>query len=85
MEERLAEEEVFEPLLGSSSGIRRILLEGEDLGQGGRGPNGASVSSELNRFSKLPDPSLIFESRLVDCFETGTSQLYLATFLVSSS
>merc|ERR1719187_447521 len=70
MEERLAEDEVSDPVLISSSGIRRMLLEGEDFGHGGRGPNGASFSSSLNRFSILPEPSFILDRRFVDCFET---------------
>jgi len=46
MEERFAEEE---EQLSSSSGIFFILFEGEDFGQGGRGPKGAASSSTSSK------------------------------------
>jgi len=93
MDERLAEEE---EQVSSSPGICFTLVEGEDLGQGGRGPKGASRSvSRLdlnwkggNRFSRLSELSLvsvIFGRGELASWETGTSHPYLATVFLSSS
>jgi len=82
MEDRLPEDEEQDP---GSAGSSFILLEGEDWGQRGRGPSAWKSGKSSNRFSRLPDPSLIFCKVELGCFETGTSHLYLPTDFFSSS
>lgn len=75
----MPEEEDVEP------GSCFILFEGEDFGQGGRGPSASKSGSGSNRFSRLSEPSLIFCRVDVCDFETGTAHLYFPTDFFSSS